>query len=264
VIAGAGSNGVMEAGAIDAIRGKYNIVRAGGASAGAINAVAISAGISDVASVWKHFLTEGDLEDWKTWPLKPLGVLTGGHGMIKGDRIKAALKSVIGDMALGDLKIPCKLVVGNLALRKIEVIDSERLDHRRLKVIDVLRCSLAVPFLIDAAQIDPASRTLYTDGGTGANAPAGIFDDAPDRPTVVIKFASDEKPRPVKSLREMIAAVFDIRQDAANLAMASTKSKLVTIELPNAGNSMDFSLDKKEVDRLYDLGLRCAAGALAK
>jgi predicted acylesterase/phospholipase RssA len=256
VISGAGSNGVMEAGAIDAIKGRFRVARAGGASAGAINAVALCAEISDVADLWKEFLTRGDLEDWKTWPIRPLGVLSGGFGMIKGNKIRAALESILGKKELGELKRPCRLVVGNLAERKIEVIDSENPAHAELKCVDVLRCSLAVPFLIDAAQIDPKKRTLYTDGGTGANAPAGLFDDQPQRATIVIRFKSDEKPRPVKSLREMIAAIFDIRQDAANNAMQSVKSKLMILELPNAGNSMDFSLDKQEVMRLYELGLR--------
>lgn len=254
VISGAGSNGVMEAGAIDALKSYgIKIVRAGGASAGAINAMAICAEL-DAGPLWKRFLTRGNLEDWKSWPFRPLGVLSNGHGMIKGARIRSALKETLGEMTLADLKKPCKIVVGNLARRRIEVIDSENKAHQTLKCVDVLCCSLAVPFLIDAQQIRPDSKTLYTDGGTGANAPAGIMDDVPARPTVVIKFTNDENPKPVRSLKDMIAAVFDIRQDASNAALPSTKSDLFVLELPQLGNSLDFSLPIDVVEKLYDTG----------
>ena len=260
VVSGAGSLGPAEAGALAILRRHVTIARIGGASAGAINAVAEAAGIEDVAALWEKFLTRGDLEDFHfPGPLKPLGLLKSERrGVMAGKKIRAALDAVFGTMRMGDLEKPCRVVVGNLSTREVEVIDSANPAHADLLVVDVLCATSAIPFVIDAQRISQRSSTLYTDGGTGANCPAGLFDDAPERPTVVVRFVEDKTPRPPKSMREFVGAVFDIRSDAANRAMPSAKTALEVIEIKGSGDALDFSLTPQEVRRRYTLGLVAA------
>jgi predicted acylesterase/phospholipase RssA len=251
VISGAGSNGPAEEGAMSVLRRHFDVRRAGGASAGAINAVAECAGLENIGAIWERVLTRGDLEDWHfPGPLKPLGILRSKRrGMMGGEVIREALTAELGKMRMGDLKRQCRIVVGNMATRETEVIDSKNERHKFLTCVDVLCATSAVPFLIDAQQIDPLSPTLYTDGGVAANVPASLFDDVPSRPTVVLRFANSSRIKPVHSLRDFASAIFDLRQDAANRNMRSEKAASLVYEvvIQNDRDSLDLSLDAKEV-----------------
>ena len=259
VVAGAGSDGATEAGALTVLRDVLDVRRIGGSSAGAINAVAVAAGIADLAALWRRFLTAGDLEDWHLpGPLRPLALLGRNRGMMGGRRIRAALKTSLGGMRMGDLETPCRVTVGNLEIRETEVIDSETGAHKDISVVDLLCCTSAVPFLIDAQHLRPTQRTLYTDGGTGANVPAGLWDDEPARPTVVLRFRDSKVAKPIESLPDFIRAVMDIRQDAANQAMASHKSAIHYIDLPSSGDSLDFSVTVTEVNKRIAAGEKTA------
>lgn len=268
VVAGAGSNGAAEEGALAVIENVATIARIGGASAGSINAVGKAAGIENMATQWGKFLSRGDLEDWHLpGPLRPLGIVKSSPrcGMMAGKVMARALGEVFGDLRMGDLGKPCRVVVGNLARRKTETIDSENEAHKRLRVVDVVRCSSAVPFVIDAWQLDPNDTTLYTDGGTGDNVPAGLWDDKPERPTVVIRFHEDETPHALHGIKDFAQAIFNIRQDAANNSHPSRKavSRIVTIDIVTSGNSLDFSLTPDEIRARRRAGIDAARKTLA-
>ena len=273
VAAGAGSNGLIEAVIIDELRKTFDIKRAGGSSAGSINAAGVALGLPDLTGFWRQFLTSGKLEDYHLpGVLKPLGVLKSAPrcGMMAGNKIRQALAQVAGDTRLSDLPIITRIVVGNLSKRKTQIVDSQlglieiepdgirQIDpqKRHVKVVDALRCSLAVPFVIDAAQLDPAEEHLYTDGGTGANAPSGLWDDHP-LPTIVISFKNSEAIRPVRTLKDFALSIFDIRQDSSNSAIATRKSgKVFKIEIEASGDSLDFSLTEKEAARRVAEGVK--------
>lgn len=273
VAAGAGSNGLIEAVVIDHLRRILDVKRVGGSSAGSINAVGVALGVPDLTGFWRKFLTAGNLEDYHLpGPLKPLGVLKSAPrcGMMAGNRIYQALYKVAGNARLSDLPITTRVVVGNLSKRKTQIVDSQlglieidpegirQVDpsKRHALAVDALRCSLAVPFVIDAAKLVPDEEHLYTDGGTGANAPTGLWDDHP-LPTLVICFKNSEQIRPVKSLKDFALSIFDIRQDSSNSALATRKAgKVFKIEIEAAGDSLDFSLTEKEADRRIAEGVK--------
>lgn len=274
VSAGAGSNGLIEAVIIDALRKEVELLRVGGSSAGAINAVGCALKLDNLTGFWRQFLTTtGGLEDYHLpGPLKPLGVLKSAPrcGMMAGNKIRQALVGVAGGKRMSDLHLTTRVVVGNLSKRKTQVVDSQlglieiepegirQVDalKRHALVVDALRCSLAVPFVIDAAQLVPEEKDLYTDGGTGANAPSGLWDDH-TCPTVVIAFKNSERIQPVKSLKDFALAIFDIRQDSSNAAMASrSRGKVFKIEIESGGDSLDFSLTEKEADRRIAEGIK--------
>lgn len=258
VLAGAGSNGPAEEGALGVIRRHFSIVRAGGSSAGAINAAAECAGIP-AADLWARFLTSGKLEDWKVeGPFHPFGVLRGpGHGMIQGEQIRLALEASMGDMRMGDLRKPCRVTACNLRTGETEVVDSVLEQYKRVRVVDALRCSLAVPFVIDAWRLSQASTVWYADGGTCANAPAGLFDDS-ERPTILVRFAPDTMPNIDDGVLAFAKAVFASRQRATSETMPSKKPNLEVIQISVDGDSLNFSLDAAEVARRREIGIKAA------
>lgn len=270
VVSGAGALGAKQAAALAVVQQALEPVAVGGASAGAINAAGIALGVPDVGPTWVRLLTSGSLEDWHIpgpWPLRLAGLIGSGPrcGMMAGKRMRGALGEVFGGARMGDVKLPLRVVVGNLARRRLRIVDSDNIDDADLLVADVLRCTMAVPFLIDAWQLRPSWPVLYTDGGTLANAPAGLFDDKGDIPTIVVKFACDETDRPIRGIVEFARAIMDLRQDAANANLSSSKPRNMVrvLDLVDKGDAFDFSQDKAAIDAMMRAGRIEAAAWLA-
>lgn len=271
VVSGAGALGAKQAAALAVMQQALDVRAIGGSSAGAINAAGIALGVPDVGPTWVKLLTSGSLEDWHIpgpWPIRMAGLMTSGPrcGLMAGKRMHAALVNVFGDRRMGEAQIPLRICVGNLARRRLRVVDSQDVRDENLLVADVLRCTMAVPFLIDAWQLSPDSRVLYTDGGATANAPAGLFDDMADLPTVVVKFAPDESDRPIRGLVEFARAVMDLRSDASNgnLASAKPRDQVFRLDLVDKGDAFDFSQDKSAIDAMMRAGRIEAASWIAR
>ena len=267
VLSGAGALGLQEAAAIDHLSDLgFQFPCVGGVSAGAINAAGLAFGLPRLAPLWDAMLTSGKLEDFAfPGPFKVFGILHGpGHGMLKGEEIRKALEGVFGSLSpnspkyrglrMGDSPAHLRIVVSNLSRRRAQVIDSRNEAHKRLFVVDVLMCSLAVPFLVRAQQLDPQSPVLYADGGIARNVPSALWDDKPETLTLVVKFAENEAPRKVDSLKEMIAAVFDLVRDGAEDEL-SAKPGTQVLALRPAGNALDFTQTEEACARMEAAGL---------
>ncbi len=261
VISGAGSHGLTEAAVLRRLTRVIRFRRVGGTSAGAINAAGLAYGFTPayMVEVWRKLLIRGDLEDWKLpGPLKYLGLFQGNGGCIRGNVIREALKDVFGDARMGDSQLPLRIKVAGLSRRRIETVYSDLKEHKHLRVVDAVMCSLAVPFVVDNQMLDPDSATpsLYCDGGIGNNVPRALWDDgAAGRPTTVLRFADNEDIRKITKLRSRISAYFNIMRDAAE-DERSTKPHAQIWEVPIevTGEALDFSLDKAECDRREKLG----------
>lgn len=244
VASGGGALGLTEAAAIEELLKKgVRFTRAGGASAGAINAarVAFGAGGQDLSGLWTRMLTSGKLEDWRyPGPLRPLGALHPPFGMLKGAAIRKALEEQFGDARMGDSPIPLRIVVSNLYAARSEVVDSTNEKHKRVRVVDGLMCSAAVPLVIPAQRLTPEDETLYTDGGMVRNAPAAIWDDADDAPTLTLRFNDRTKVVKVDEVREFVVSLFRLTRQAAEDEV-SAKPKSATIILPVMGESLKFT-----------------------
>lgn len=266
VVSGAGSDGIIESAAMRVIRPYVNVIRPGGSSAGALLSLGDAAGKTDeeMLGFWRDFLTDGGLEDWKS-PIPGIGRVLGmavgpGHGMIRGREIRQRLGQVFGDMKMGDLLKPCRVKVGHVNRRKTVTIDSQDERHKGLLVADVGMASSSVPFIIDARPIDPKDPlTVYTDGGVGDNTPRSLWDDVPDRPTLVLSFADSDDSRPARSLKGFVAAVMNIQRDASEDAVSLKPAwRVWECRLPSSGGGLDFTLDSKECDKRVELGNNAA------
>jgi predicted acylesterase/phospholipase RssA len=256
----------------------------GGSSIGAIIATGLALGMEPAAmqSMLAQLLTRGQpgnrkpsLEDWKfPGALKPLGLLHGRGGMMRGRVLRDALVEAFGTARMGDVVLPLKVKVGNLARRRTENVDSANETHKNLYVVDVCLCSAAVPGLIDNQQLDPhditgpnASKSLYCDGGTGNNVPRAMWDDAAGvrRPTTVVRFVDDDSLIPAITPTQKVNAYWNIIRDAAE-SEPSKKDPALVWDVPIfiSGSALDLSLTNAECERRTKIGAITGRSWLAR
>ncbi len=300
VVSGGGSHGIAEVACIRALSRHVRFRRVGGSSIGAIIAAGLALGFTPdfMLGVFKRLLTRGlsvrdcdpskgypanqdpSLEDWK-YPkfMRPLGMLQGRGGMMRGDVLRRALSDVFGKAQMGSVQLPLRIKVASMSRRKTETVYSDVEMHKRLSIVDVCMCSAAVPGLIDNQQLDPRGVTrvggpgggvagpvatvpdpaneLYCDGGTGNNVPRAMWDD-PDgesRPTTIVRFLDDERLIPAVSALEKANAYWNIARDAAE-GETSKKPPAFVWDIPIKldGNALDFSLTPAECERRIGIG----------
>ncbi len=215
--------------------------------------------------VFTKLLTRGQpgndapsLEDWKfPGPFKPLGMLHGRGGMMRGSVLREAFADAFGKARMGDVQLPLRVKVGRLSRRRTETVYSDVEDHKRLYLVDVVMASSAVPGLIDNQQLDPhnvtgpkASNELFCDGGTGNNVPRAMWDDTDDekaRPTMVVRFVDGEEPIPARSPFEKLNAYWNIARDAAEAERSVKPPELLwDVPIVVAGCALDFALSLVE------------------
>jgi predicted acylesterase/phospholipase RssA len=265
VACGAASDGIIETAAMEVIEPYVDVMRSGGASAGGLIGLGEAAGIphAEMLTFWKRFLADGKLEDWKSFvpgPGRLLGIRKGpGYGMIYGREIRDRLGQIFGKMQMGELLKPCRVRVGHLNKKKTITIDSENPSHKKLLVADVGMAGSSVPFVIDARPIEPGGKDMFTDGGLTDNVPRNLWDDHPDRHTLVLSFSEREAWAPVTSLKQFAMSVFNLQRDASEDSRSAKPAwKIWECKLPSSGGALDFSLDEKECDRRIELGRTAA------
>jgi predicted acylesterase/phospholipase RssA len=255
VIAGGGSHIVGLAGAAFTLAGHRDVVRVGGASAGAIMAAAFAIGLDEsaVKKLLGKFLG-GGLLDLSLWPPHRFG-------LYKGDALERALKQTFGEMRMNDAHIPLRVVVCDLYERRPLIVSSDKDEHKKLKIVDVLRCSSAIPGFFRAHTLPEVfGNRLFVDGGVAANFNMGMFDDHPHRKTVGVRLFQDVigKPEPVRSVGAFAVAMAELLTWSSNNAHVSTKRWQDVIQVVTHGSGLDFSLAPEAQERRWASGVDAA------
>lgn len=253
VIAG----GATQIGALAAACGELDehveIKRIGGASAGSIRAAGQAFRIPQptMRGLIDEVLKDDYLKDRSWNPLHRFG-------LYKGDNLYKSLQRVFGDKRMGEAKIPLRVVVCDMYTRKPVVIDSQNPEHARLKVVDVLRCSAAIPVFFKAHVLPEwRGNRLFVDGGTAMNFAMNMFDDS-DRRTIGIRMApgaGDDDVRPVRDLASFIEALVALIMWASDNAHISSKKYANVISVPAIGSGLNFALTQKELDARWQAGV---------
>lgn len=258
VMSGCGTRIPCHGGALEVLLGKYNPIAWGGTSGGGILALAFAAGMSvhEVKHLCEEMLTRKGLLDRSLWPFDRFGL----HS---GDAIRRLLGDAFGSKKMGDLKVPCRVVVCDLWARKKVIVDS--LGDPDVLLADAARCTMAIPLLFKAARLRPDNARLYVDGGTADNFPHGVFDDV-SAPTIGLRFADQDSEaiEPVRGLEDYARALFDLRQDAANGSNPSAKPLSAVLKIKTKSDGMSFSLDVNDVRARWADGQRSAIAYLAR
>jgi NTE family protein len=253
VIAGGASHVVGLAGAASAIDLRRDVARVGGTSAGAIVAAALACGLTqrELRDLLGRFLG-GGLLDVSPWPFHR-------YGLHKGDALAEALRAVFRGARMRETYIPLRVVVCDLWTRQPVVIDSLDPAHAELEIVDVLRCSAAIPFWFRAHHLHQwrGSDRLFVDGGAAANFAMHVFDDEPSRRTVGVRLLRPSVPqaRPVRGVVDFVGAVVELMLWASDNAHISSKRFADVVQVPAEGSGLDFSLSPAEIDRRWSAGV---------
>lgn len=166
VLASGGAKGFAHIGAIEALEESgYEITSIAGTSMGALIGGLYAAGGLDKVKEWMYDLTDREVFSLVDFTLSP-------HALVKGNRIMDALKAIVPDCNIKDLKIPYCAVATDLKEGK-EVV------FRSGSLYDAIRASISIPMLFrpvehaDMLLIDgaitnglPLDRVARTEGDT--------------------------------------------------------------------------------------------------
>ncbi len=251
VVAGGASHVAALTSAVIELAQHRDIRRIGGASAGAISAAALAFGVpaTKQRELLSAVLTGNKLKDRSLWP-------PARYGLFKGDALLDALRSIFGGARMGDARMPLRITVCDLWTRAPAVIDSEDPKHRHLRVVDVLRCSAAIPVFFKAWTLPEVwGNRLFVDGGTSANFTLGMFDDDPRR-TIGLRLEAkqDAELRPVRNVGDFVGALAELVTWASDNAHISTKRFADVVRIPSPGSGFDFDLSEKEIEARWSAG----------
>lgn len=136
--------------------------------------------------------------DWPALLTMAPRLARGFAGALKGDAVEATYRSLLGDMTLGEMPVPCYAPIWNLEENRIEYLGSRT--HPDMTVAHAVRMAIALPLFVDAVELDGGS---WCDGGVVDIFPVVPVLDIEDRPEVVLAvngfyppgFAGEEAPR---------------------------------------------------------------------
>jgi predicted acylesterase/phospholipase RssA len=259
VFSGSGSRLPAHAGAYSVLSKFAPGLGFAGASGGGLIALSLASGmdLNRLNAMLVEFLTQ-DLLDLSLTPWDRFG-------LYKGDKIYRLLTDVFGDQTMRDLQKPCRITTASLHKRQRVLVTTNKSDkNSKALVRDVAACTIAIPIFFKARRLFPNDGTLYVDGGTVDNFPVGVFDLFP-APTYGLRFveSDDTVAKPVRNLAQYAAALFDLRQDAANQFTPSIKSNTQIVDLHTKHDGLDFKMDPTDVMQVWDDGAQSAMSWLS-
>jgi NTE family protein len=105
----------------------------------------------------------------------------GFAGVLKGEAVEATYRSLLGDMTLGDMPVPCYAPIWNVEHNRVEYLGPRT--HPDMTVARAVHMAIALPLFIDAVDMDDSS---WCDGGIVDIFPVAPVLDIEDRPEVVV------------------------------------------------------------------------------
>lgn len=160
VLSSGGPRGFAYIGAIEELeRRGYRITSIAGASIGSL-----------IGGIY----ASGKLEEFKEWLfqldslkiLKVMDVDVVKNHLVKGEKVIEAIKTVVPDMNIEDMKIPYKAVA-------TDIYTGERVIFDHGPMFQAIRASISIPFLFKPVKI--GHRTLV-DGGLSSTLPLSVVD----------------------------------------------------------------------------------------
>ena len=157
VLSSGGPRGFAYIGAIEELeRRGYRITQVAGTSIGSLIGGIYAAGKLDDLKKWLY-----ELDAWKVFTLMDLSI--GKNHIMKGDKLIHAIKQIVPEVNIEDLKIPFKAIATDLYTGEEVVFD-------RGSLYEAIRASISIPSLFRPVKY--CSRTLI-DGGVVNTLPLG-------------------------------------------------------------------------------------------
>jgi len=112
--------------------------------------------------------------DWGALARLGPGLARGFAGVVRGDRIEASYRRLLGDRTLGELPIPCYAPIWNIETNRVEYLGPRT--YPDLPVARAVRMAISLPLFLEPVALDGGS---WCDGG--------IVDIFPVRPVLDIE-----------------------------------------------------------------------------
>jgi NTE family protein len=155
VLGAGGARGLAHIGVIEALEARgFEIAAIAGSSMGALVGGIHAAGKLDAYRDWADRLERNDV-------LRLLDVTFGASGLIRGDRVIATLRDLVGEHRIEDLPIPYVAVATDLATQR-------EVWFQQGPLFDAIRASIAIPMVFTPHEVN--GRELV-DGGLLAPLP---------------------------------------------------------------------------------------------
>lgn len=201
VLSSGGPRGFAYIGAIEELeRRGYRITQVAGTSIGSLIGGIYAAGKLDDLKKWLY-----ELDAWKVFTLMDLSI--GKNHIMKGDKLIQAMKEIVPEVNIEDMRIPFKAVATDLYTGEEVVFDKGSL-------YEAIRASISIPSLFRPVKY--CSRTLI-DGGVVNTLPLGRVVKRHDN--IVVAF--DVNDVDVDGIRQAIA-----EENAHEEAKARKKSEM--------------------------------------
>lgn len=155
VLSGGGARGIAHIGVIEEIMNRgFNIRSVAGTSMGALVGGVFAAGKLNEFTDWAYNLDRQDI-------LRLIDFSFSAHGLVKGDKVINAMKSIIPDANIEDLKIKYSATAFDLSSNS-EVV------YRSGSLFEAIRASVSIPTVFKPVV---KSSSIIVDGGVVNNLP---------------------------------------------------------------------------------------------
>jgi predicted acylesterase/phospholipase RssA len=246
VFSGSGTLEPCQIGARDRLEKAGKIIkRVSGSSGGALTSLGTAFGLSPQEMMKTAFRDlSGDRLLSRNWfPLH-------GYGLFHIEKLRDSIRKTLpGKMR--DADIPWGAWVTDVETRRPIWLSSERYGH--LDAAEVVAASMCIPLWFTRAKIRSIPGQ-FIDGGVGAGFGMSVFDDAPHRRTIGVRFKTNHRRRKVNSLTEYVRSIASILLENANNTYISKKHYQNVIEIRSTGDGMDFSQTRAQIKALYTEG----------
>jgi NTE family protein len=284
VFAGGGMRGIALAGAAaGALRMGYRFTRVIGTSAGAMVGSLLAAGYragelaGGIGTVPWHEFAEPNLGGRAPLIGRHLSVVV-GRALYRGDRLEevwAELLARKGVVTFGDLPQHSLRVVATDITHQRGVVLPDDLpgyghDPRDFPVARAVRMSAAVPFVFRPVPVrDPRDRhkSLLVDGALAANFPLRLV-ESNGRPVIGFRLVPEPGVQvhvEVRGAASLTRAVVGAAIRAADSLPSPLLRQATLVDIPVAGDPLDFGIDAEHRRALYEAGRgatrRCLAPA---
>lgn len=262
VLSGGASNCVQLTAAAFELAKHCHVARVGGTSAGSLGSIAFAFDVPEKVVLDLFF------ENLQGDRLLDKNVLNFYEhmGLCRGNALRKGIADLIGDQTtMGQAKRPFFCMVSDLYTSQPMCISSWK--NPSALVADVGVASSSVPGLFCMQEIRGLGlgNRKFVDGGVAKNFAMDVFDDVPERPTIGVRVKQPVDVNPVRqgdalAWAKSVARLFLWSSDNAHL---STKNHARVIEV-QAADGFNFSLDRAEVLRRWELGKAAALAVVAK
>ncbi|MBK9180130.1 MAG: patatin-like phospholipase family protein [Acidimicrobiales bacterium] len=111
----------------------------------------------------------------------PLTLGRGFAGLLRGERVEATYRRLLGDRTLGELEVPCYAPIWNIEENRVEYLGPRT--HPDVSVARAVRMAIALPLFLEPVELDGRS---WSDGGIVDIFPVHPVLDLEERCDVVV------------------------------------------------------------------------------